>query len=311
MALLVSDTFTEGSDVDLAAHTPDTGTGWTQEENTTSSPVVDIIVVGAEDEASPESIFGDRRILMSAQPDPTEADVDVQFKIGRFNTLSTGQDDAYGAFARFADTSNYYAIVLYNNTPSPNAYIIKKVGGTVTDLGSTTITIADTDEILFELRGTALRLLQNTVERISVTDSDLTSAGKVGICVGNYRVSTDDISERSDFDNFSSTEFSSGTEHELSGAIAGTSTLAASMNVAYALSGTIPATSSITGSVHVTYALNGTIAAVSVLAANINVAYALAGTIVGASALVGDLVLDSEEDDGNPQWYIFLRRRRR
>ena len=66
---------------------------------------------GANDWAEPDGDKINSRILYSAQPNPTEADVDVE--LIDIDVPGAGTDDPVFAIARFADANNYYSAGSY------------------------------------------------------------------------------------------------------------------------------------------------------------------------------------------------------
>lgn len=192
--LIFNDTFTDTNGTALTAHTPDTGTGWTEEERTgTAIQQID------SNAASPSANEASVRHIYSAQPDPGTPDYDVEFTI----VAMSGADDPFFLVARFADANNYYSAGAYNDGTFK---IFKKVSGTVTELDSFSGSFANGDTFKFELRGTALKLYKNGSEQCSATDSDLTSAGKAGFGAGNAWAANDDVGSAASVDDFSVTE---------------------------------------------------------------------------------------------------------
>lgn len=191
MAVTVfQDAFTEASNVNLASHTPNTGTSWTEIEDTATST---LRVEGGAGYMRATAGVANSRMLYQANPTIalTGADYDVQWTVQAYGISN---DDPAGAFARLTDLSNYYFAGCKGNTG--NYFIGKRTAATSSILVNTTASgvAAANDVLLFELRGTALRLLRNGAQILSTTDSDHASAGTFGFYMGNaVGVAGDDI----------------------------------------------------------------------------------------------------------------------
>lgn len=201
MTIVIDDKFTEASTVFLTDHTPtDVGTGWTEIERTGTSRAQ---IFGPTDTIfAPAEV--DDRSLYTAQGTYTSADYDVEIQLAEFNPL--GSENPFILLARVADSSNYYAALVYKNAGT-DLYIGKKVATTWATLNSADTDLALTEVMKFELRGTALKVYLDNVEKVATTDGDLTAAGEAGLGWGNVRVSTDNIDNDWDNDNFLVTEF--------------------------------------------------------------------------------------------------------
>lgn len=205
MALIFSDTFTEATTTALTSHTPDTGTGWTQEVAATGAVAN---ASGGDYVVASANVTGDD-LAVSAQPDPSTADVDVQMTLA---ALLTGSGSApFGVFARWADSSNFYGVqILPAGHAEVDAKLYKRVAGTYTVLASVDTTWATNDIVKLELRGTAIKVYKNGVEILSATDSSITAAGKAGIYWGQLSPNGSNVNSTWRGDDFSVTEFASG-----------------------------------------------------------------------------------------------------
>lgn len=186
------DTFDEASDVELSVHTPDVGTGWTQVEGTTTLRTES---VGDFMRASGGSASD--RTLYVAGPSPvlSGADYDVVWTV----LQPAAPDDPAFAIARYVDVNNYYTA----GNDGARYAIVKRVGGVATVLAETAGQPVANDVLTFELRGTALRLLLNSVAILTVTDGDLTATGAPGFGMGNaWDVASDDIASAWQIDNY-------------------------------------------------------------------------------------------------------------
>ncbi len=198
MALVFNDTFTDTNGVNLDVHTPDTGTGWTEEEKTGVS-ALECWGNNCEAESSEVS----HRATYSAQPDPTVADYDVEFD---FKTVGTSSEEPYHLFARLADLSNFYLATFYGSGATDDYKLNKKVAASFTELASLNETISDGDTLKLEIKDANKKVFNGVTEKLTSTDNALTSAGKAGISHGNWLVSTDDMDPVPEADNFKVTE---------------------------------------------------------------------------------------------------------
>ncbi len=199
-----TDTFTEGSNTVLTSHTPDSGGTWTGLLDTTAGASVPT-VFSATGVLSPSANSNSNRVASTVSWTPATADYDVTMVA---DGVSAG-DDAFWIIARCTDASNFYAAVFYGGATT--CYIIEVVAGVVADLTSGAATIANGDSLKFELIGTALKVYQNAVQILSVTDASLASAGKVGIGFGNIRTALDDVNTSVDITSFVLTDIVGGS----------------------------------------------------------------------------------------------------
>lgn len=178
-AIVFEDSFTEGADTTLASHTPSpTGTSWTKVESAAGK---NLRVASASDTCEADG-SGAGNTMYSATPGPTSADYDVLFTLAALETSNNPY--SCGVMGRFADASNYYYGRVLPSLQANDKRIYKEIAGVQTSLGSGDNANTVSDVILLEMRGSTLRLLQNGVERVSVSDSALTAAGKGGLLWG-------------------------------------------------------------------------------------------------------------------------------
>lgn len=101
------------------------------------------------------------------------------------------------------DTDNYCAAVFYAAGITTDLYLIKRVAGVVSTLGTPVdVNPAANDVFAVEVRGTGLTVTQNGVSRIATTDTFCDDASGVGFGVGAFRLASDDGSTTWRFDNF-------------------------------------------------------------------------------------------------------------
>lgn len=207
MTVIFNDTFTDTTGTDLADHTPDTGTSWT---NLIAQLVGDetMTINGIDNTAQCGEGGLNDGVLYTADCTYLSANYKVEVDS---TTTDTG-DDYSIIFARIQDSNNMYALewttttfILYSKTT---------VGGWSALDTATSPTVAGDDVIKLEVDGTSIKGYINNVEKVSATNSDHTAAGKGGIGVGSIVNSGADMSAQ-EFDNFTITDL---------GAAAGTNT---------------------------------------------------------------------------------------
>jgi len=91
-----------------------------------------------------------------------------------------------GLVARLEDNSNYYLLQISDDSgynPTKNLIITKRVGGAFTELGSADVVFGrDTSHrARLEVNGSSLKAYFDDVEVISLTDSAISAAGRMGL----------------------------------------------------------------------------------------------------------------------------------
>jgi len=164
VATMVFDTFTESSNTDITAHTPDTGTGWTEEYNTALST--------AQVQATNDILEGGEKTnrvgdVYSAQPNPTVAEYDITFTIKAVD--DSGGRKPIGIIARWTDDNNFYYLRMTpTGSDDDDLQLWKYVDGTATQLDSLEdITWAVDDVIKFEVRDATKKVFVNGVEKLT------------------------------------------------------------------------------------------------------------------------------------------------
>jgi hypothetical protein len=205
MGIVIYDTFTEASNTALTSHTPDTGTSWTEEYNTSGSTI--IRVNGANDQAEATVYEANVGIIVIANPGTSNADVDVEVTLNAIKT--SGGNDIY-LLARYQDTSNFYALRLQPDTQSNYAELLVVSGGAYTSIVTATPGLAASDVWKLELRGTTIKGYRDSgagyVEVLSGTNSDISAAGEGGLAWGDVGPVGGSISADWKLDNFTVTE---------------------------------------------------------------------------------------------------------
>jgi hypothetical protein len=205
MAVIFSDDFNgAGVTTELSAWPPDVGTSYTKLW-ATSTQVFQVITGGT---VRGSANAGDVGFMYTADATYPTANYEVQ---ATFITTNSTITPLY-LLARVADQENMYAVRLVLAAGSNNAQLYKKVAGTWSTLGSA-VTIADGSVVKLSVNGTAIKVYDDGVEVVGVTDSDLAAAGKAGMAHGGGAelvTTTDDTRALAMFDNFSVTDLGAG-----------------------------------------------------------------------------------------------------
>ncbi len=210
MGLFTNDTLTDSDGTLLHNHTGERGATWTKYPGYAS---FNTTITGnlAHSNGSDSPTYYASGVPQSANYylqvtvylASTVAD-DAFFMYGRMDTaVSPNQDQYY-----------YGAYSMITGVWSIN----KGVSGTYTELGTYAETLVDTTSyfVALEMIGTAIKLYVN-VERISVTDSSITAAGRGGFSPGNQSTSTAGLQILDYFadDGLSLTPFRRGMSHAI------------------------------------------------------------------------------------------------
>lgn len=203
--MVFQDLFTEATDTELSLHTPDVGTSWTRLWSDGVNPRLSVIA--ASDDLQVTSGGNNSGVLYTADATYPSADYEAQITMVLGNTIATRP---FYLIGRLADIENMYAV---RGTETASGFqLYKKVAGTWTALGSA-VTILNGSVVKLEMIGTAIKVYDDGVEVISVTDSDLTAAGKAGLARGGGAelvTSTDDALTGLTLDVFSVTDLGAG-----------------------------------------------------------------------------------------------------
>lgn len=193
MSTVFFDTFTVSSDTPVVSHTPDTGTSWTLAIDTTAAAAT-LNCIATTDDLKASANVNSAKMGLIASPAPSSADCDVTIVLSSGGPA--GGDDPIFLLARWQDSSNFYALCLYQSARTGDDFFIYKVvAGTVTLIGTCTAPFDETatNTIKFELRGTALKGYKDGSLLVSATDSSITAAGACGIGYGNIVSALDDV----------------------------------------------------------------------------------------------------------------------
>lgn len=175
MAAFLLDTMTEGSNLTLASHTPDTGGAWAQHPNFTTNT---FSVQGGLGYCIGSSSSGTSIYYNNATPPSADYYVEATIQ----HNGAGASTSLTGVCGRLATGASTMYMAYYN--PGTAVWLLEKlVAGTNTQLGSysTTLAVLTSAVVKLEMIGTAIKVFIDGVERISVTDSSITAAGFAGI----------------------------------------------------------------------------------------------------------------------------------
>lgn len=176
-----ADTFTDADNTLLSAHTGEIGATWTKHPQSG----------GGDMKVSSNRLAGSvvaDYAFYTPSGTPAGADYDVQA------TLRTNGDTASVAavMGRFDTTALTGYRAMYSGF-SGTWVLSKFVAGSQVDLGTYAVAAtADTDyDVKLEMRGSAIKVYIDGVERISVTDSAITAAGTAGVEIYSTGITLD------------------------------------------------------------------------------------------------------------------------
>lgn len=170
MAYYLEDTFTEGSNTNIASHTSDSGHSW--------STASWLTVIAADDEVNSTSALTTPTLSSWV---PATADYDI-----RINGKTVGATTSHQlhVYARYTDADNWYRVRVRGDG---NVYLQKMVGGVgPTDLGNAAISGFSAStyyDIEIRCDGTTIGAYIDDGQEVSVTDSDVTAKGQTGFAV--------------------------------------------------------------------------------------------------------------------------------
>lgn len=178
MTLVVEDTFTESLDIAVTIHTGETGASWTNHPASSGSTPVDD---GGVDELHTANSTSNQYIYASGSPANADWKATVTFR----NRSSASNGAVTAVFLRMNTSGSLSGYSLfYFNAATPYFRLYKWVSGTSTQLGSDynyTLPAAEED-VDFYVVGSEIRAYNAAgTLMISATDTDVTSAGKLGI----------------------------------------------------------------------------------------------------------------------------------
>ncbi|HLP86575.1 MAG TPA: tail fiber domain-containing protein [Candidatus Paceibacterota bacterium] len=193
-----ADDFTEAVTTTLASHTPvGTGTSWTMLiQNGTAT-----LRAQNTGKVDVTATLADMGVLYTADGTYTSADYEVKVTASVIDT----SDDVAIIAARIQDANNMY-LFKFSGTAANNV-LYKRVAGTWTVLGTSTIGVTAGSIVKLRVTGSTITAYRGDTLMISASDSSITNAGKAGLGAGNITVSTDDPDTTWDLDDFTVTNY--------------------------------------------------------------------------------------------------------
>lgn len=175
MAAFLNDTMTEASNTTLASHTPETGGAWAQHPNFTTNTFT---VGGGLGYCYGSASGGTSIYYNDATPPSADYYVEAVVRTG----ASGDATDLIGVCGRVATGASTLYMAYYNDF-SETWLLDKIVAGSGSSLGSyvSGLAAATSATLKLEMIGSAIKLYLNGVARVSVTDTDISSAGFVGL----------------------------------------------------------------------------------------------------------------------------------
>jgi hypothetical protein len=170
MAITAQDNFTGTGGSALAGRTATTGGNWVQEGGGT-------IVLDVTTGTYARMGTGNYAVYSLAGTQAV-ADYEVQ---ATFKVPGAAFGDTYAIYARAASANSFYAAVSNNGTWRLALVNAATGSGGWTSLGTYVAAIANGDVGKLVVQGTTITFFLNTVQRIQVTDANLSSAGKAGL----------------------------------------------------------------------------------------------------------------------------------
>lgn len=195
------DHFTGTTGTDIASRAPDTGTSWTEIEDTSGTNTIEI---ASGVRASPTTSGASSKLTYRADTNPALGSPDYEVYLtltGLAGTGSGNNDDPIIIGGRRTDGSNWYAAGVYRGATNL-LKLWKCVAGTVTELGSVAYSPVVNDILKLIMTGSSIKVQINGVDQISVTDSSLTSTGVPFLGFGSLVISTDDVNNAWSVDDF-------------------------------------------------------------------------------------------------------------
>ena len=175
---IFTDTFTAGANQNLEAHTPDTGTSWTELWATTAG--VGWNVFAATDRCGQQTAANSGAIYTADATYPT-ADYDITCTM--FNLLTSVNQPIY-LLVRVQDQENMYAVGLWRQGGTNTCRLYKKLAGVWSALGRAFAPPANGSVIKLEIHGDVLSFYDDGALIAFARDTDITAAGKAGLACG-------------------------------------------------------------------------------------------------------------------------------
>lgn len=171
MAAFVTDTFTDTSNLGITSHTGETGATWAAVSGLSSTACR--ISNANRARGHTTGVSG-----AYASGSPASADYSVTATVRRI----TGAGEA-GVLGRCSTSAATYYRATLSRIGADTLELYKFVAGSYTKLGGYAASLADSTNytLVLDMVGTTIRVLLDGTQRISVTDSGISAAGKAGI----------------------------------------------------------------------------------------------------------------------------------
>lgn len=171
---VVQDTFTDTAGTLLTSHTGEVGATWT------NHPVFEATIqITDVNRIRPSTASTANGCLAYASGVPSTADYSVSVVV-----VAKSLDDLAGVRGRHDTTANTCYEAIYNAVGISTQWrLAKRVAGAFTELGtfSQAISLDTAYTLKLEMIGTAIKLYVDDVERVSVTDGDVTAVGRAAV----------------------------------------------------------------------------------------------------------------------------------
>lgn len=175
----VNDTFTDTNGINLTAHTGESGATWTAATISTGTAAI------SGNRAHADAGLFNIYFTSGAQG---SADYSV---FARIHVFSLQAGSSAGSVGRWTDASQDGYILLYD-VDGAQWTIFSSVSGSFGALGSFSqvLTVGNDYDIELRMVGTSIKAIVNGVERISVTNSAVSAAGKLGMWLNSPTTSS-------------------------------------------------------------------------------------------------------------------------
>lgn len=277
MATFTSDTFTGTDGTSLSSRAGETGATWTNQN------------AGAEAVLNTNRVAGNSTSATTvyyASGVPVNADYDVQADLIRVGSSGGAGTAGVGVTGRHDTAAATFYHARWEQSTAQWA-LYASVAGTFSPVlgvsATNPLTAGLTRTVKLEMRGPAIKVFVDGTQVISVTNSDVTAAGRAGLRW--FRPGT--ASAGYLVDNLTAAD-PAAAGVELAGTSAGSSTTTGALNVTAALGATSAGTSSTTAALNQTAALQATSAGGSTTSAGLTYTAALQATSAGSSTTTGD-----------------------
>jgi hypothetical protein len=178
---VLSDNFTDTNGTDLSAHTSDSGHTWIKHGSHAST-----ILINNNRTYTGTSNWG----LYYSSDVPSSADYTVKANIYIYTEADYGGSPA-GRISTSADT--YYFVLVQARSGGDYVGLYKTIDGVMTEIGSTTsfaMSSGNVYEIKLVMVGSSIKVFCGGTEKISVTDTSITGAGRPGVSLYGGGTST-------------------------------------------------------------------------------------------------------------------------